>query len=260
MEEDAGPLHGSRPAWVNTTAVLVLLLGLWVTGLVMRDPTWSRIEPLLRQANMDVAAIAKFPWFAVLALGLSFLGLRRMVWNLTTHYEFWADRARIIHGGFLRQEREYPWSVFKGARFNQHPGQLFFRSGTLLLEPYSGETLCLEECQEAEIWARKIRPLILANKPQQDAGQGSQGRSLPPVSRAQTSQPWAERPQYDDTASRLPPPDPQQPVVVVKEKSSGCGSCLIVLLILILAPLVLGLIFKVAVITSIITALRDILK
>ena len=43
----------------------------------------------------------------------------------------------------------------------------------------------------------------------------------------------------------------QQQTVVVKKGGCGCGTCAIVILILLIAPLVLGLIFKIAILTAI---------
>ncbi len=50
----------------------------------------------------------------------------------------------------------------------------------------------------------------------------------------------------------------QQQTVIVKKDGCGCGTCAIVLLILILAPVILGFAFKIAIVTAIFDALRHI--
>lgn len=50
----------------------------------------------------------------------------------------------------------------------------------------------------------------------------------------------------------------QQQTVIVKKGGCGCGTCAIVLLILILAPVILGFAFKIAIITAIFDAFKHV--
>lgn len=83
----------------------------------------------------------KVPYGIVFSLPLLFFGLRTLLWNLMSFYEFTSSDIRLLTGTLSRKERFYSMADFYEISFKQNVLETPFRIGSLILTPHVGKPL-----------------------------------------------------------------------------------------------------------------------
>lgn len=83
----------------------------------------------------------KVPYGIVFSLPLLIFGLRTLLWNLMSFYEFTPSEIRLLTGTLSRKERFYSMADFYEISFKQNVLEAPFRIGSLILTPHVGKPL-----------------------------------------------------------------------------------------------------------------------
>ena len=252
---------------------------------------WSEIlsQEIRRQVlqEIDIAVDSifyKLPYGVLIAGLFVCSALQKLLWHIMTVYEITADSISVLTGITVRGQYFYTVNEFDAISFRQNIAEAIFNSGTVLLtSSLSKRRLVLSGIYNPRAVVEALRPHLGKRRSVEDrqgsvncsSSLGSPPRSTPQDSNRKTSvqpassqrsQPSSSRPHAGRQADvQRPFPSDSTPSsssqgfpvnrTEVTHKSGGCLGCLVILLIIILLPLVIGVVFKIAVITSLLGAL-----
>lgn len=234
-----------RPALVSFALRLLICLVL-AFFLVLYSPEISH------EVFSQIAGYVRLPEYitnlqigVVLAFPLILYMLHQALWVLMSQYKIDNDEIRLILGSVKRVVNFHRLASVREVNYRQSIIETPFGIGTLIIQFRNGQWLEIRGVHDIEENAEHLRSVAKA--------QSAMSAQSPSPVQPDSGNIFRSNPEYNP--SRPVPNRVEIQRVETGRSGNSCSNCLIIMIIIILLPIVLGIIFKIALIGAIITAI-----